>query len=164
MKKVFLLGTLFLLLLSNTVFAANWQWVMSDDRCGWFFDTDAIHYELTQPLYSNEPTVDATLITFWVKTVFTPEGANELVRISNNRRYRNTAYSIVLKTASLRHKTYVIRQATLYDKSGKIIETGKGVGVNNYIIPGSYDDAVFLAVRDYARTHHAQLIHNAYNN
>lgn len=69
----------------------------------------------------------------------------------------------MLKTISLRHKTYIIRQATFYDKNGNIIETGKGGDVN-YIIPGSYDDAVFLAVRDYARTHHAQLIRNAYSN
>lgn len=163
MKKIFLLGTLFLLLLSNTAFAANWQWVISDDKFGWFFDTDAIHYELTQPLYSDKPTVDVTLITFWVKTVITPAGANELVKTSNNRRYRNAAYSMILETVSLRHKTHMIRQVTFYDKRGNIIATGTGVDVN-YIIPGSYDDAVFLAVRDYARTHHAQLVRNAYSN
>jgi len=39
------------------------------------------------------------------------------------------------------------------------------IGVDvNYIIPDGYDDAGFLAVRDYARTHHAQLIRNAYSN
>ena len=70
---------------------------------------------------------------------------------------------MILETVSLRHKTHMIRQATFYDKSGNIIAIGKGGDVN-YIIPGSYDDAVFLAVRDYARTHHAQLIRNAYNN
>ncbi len=163
MKKIFLLGTLFLLLLSNTAFATNWQWVTSDAKYGWFFDTDAIRYELTHPLYSDKPIVDVTLITFWVKTVITPAGANDLVKIANDRRYRNATYSIMLKTISLRHKTYIIRQATFYDKNGNIIETGKGGDVN-YIIPGSYDDAVFLAVRDYARTHHAQLIRNAYSN
>ena len=32
------------------------------------------------------------------------------------------------------------------------------------IVPETFGEAVFLAVRDYARTHHAQLIRNAYNN
>ena len=70
---------------------------------------------------------------------------------------------MILETVSLRHKTHMIRQVTFYDKRGNIIATGTGVDVN-YIIPGSYDDALFLAVRDYARTHHAQLICNAYSN
>ena len=47
--------------------------------------------------------------------------------------------------------------------SVQIDDIARGVDVN-YIIPDSYDDAVFLAVRDYARTHHAQLIRNAYSN
>lgn len=151
------------LLLSNTAFAANWQWVISDNKFGWFFDTDAIHYELTQPLYSDKPTVDVTLVTFWLKTVCTPEGANELAKIANDQRYRSVAYSVMLKTMSLRHKTYIIRQIAFYDKNGNIIESGKG-GYINHIIPGSYDDAVFFAVRDYASAHHNQLIRNAYNN
>ena len=70
---------------------------------------------------------------------------------------------MILETVSLRHKTHMIRQVTFYDKRGNIIATGTVVDVN-YIIPGSYDDAVFLAVRDYARTHHAQLIRNAFSN
>ena len=47
--------------------------------------------------------------------------------------------------------------------SVQIDDIAIGVDVN-YIIPDSYDDAVFLAVRDYAHTHHAQLIRNAYSN
>ena len=47
--------------------------------------------------------------------------------------------------------------------SVQIDDIAIGVDVN-YIIPDSYDDALFLAVRDYARTHHAQLVRNAYSN
>lgn len=155
--------TLCFLFMFSTAFATSWQWVTSDNKYGWFFDTDTIHYELTYPPYSDKPIVDVTLVTFWLKTVCTPEGANELAKIANDQRYRSVAYSVMLKTMSLCHKTYIIRQIAFYDKNGNIIESGKG-GYINHIIPGSYDDAVFFAVRDYASAHHNQLIRNAYNN
>ena len=164
MKKIFLLGTLFLLLLSNTAFATNWQWVTSDAKYGWFFDTDTIHYELTQPLHSDKSTVDVTLITFWEKIVITPDGAKEFAKTMNDQRYRNAAYAKNLETISLRHKASLTRETIFYDKNGSIIYIDSGSGSFWPIIPGSYAEDMFLAVHNYARTHHAQLIRNAYSN
>ena len=113
MKKIFLLGTLFLLLLSNTAFAANWQWVDSDDECGWFIDTDNMRYELTQSIY---PTVDTSRITFWEKIFYTQAGANEFAKRVNDWRYRDLAYSLDLQTISLPPSTCLKKKAMIFSR------------------------------------------------
>ena len=153
--------TLCFLLLSNTALATNWQWVDSNDKHGWFFDTDTIHYEIAQGLY---PSVDTSRITFWEKIFYTQAGANEFAKKVNDWRYRDLAYSLDLQTISLRDKTYTILAAYYYRKDGSLIKSEEECYDILQIVPETFGEAVFLAVRDYARTHHAQLIRNAYNN
>lgn len=161
MKKIFLLGTLFLLLLSSTAFAETWQWVDSDDRIGWFFDTDAIHYELTQSAY---PSVDTSRITFWEKNVYTQIAANEFAKETNDWCLRDLAYVLTLQTISLRHKTRTILASYYYRENGSLIYSDEGFCDTFRVVPETFGEEVFLAVRDYARTHHAQLVRNAYSN
>ena len=161
MKKIFLLGTLFLLLLSSTAFATNWQWVDSDDECGWFIDTDNMRYELTQSIY---PTVDTSRITFWEKIFYTQAGANEFAKRVNDWRCRDLAYSLDLQTISLRDKTCIIFATYYYRKDGSLIKAEEEGYDILQIVPETFGEAVFFAVRDYARTHHAQLVRNAYSN
>lgn len=51
-----------------------------------------------------------------------------------------------------------------YRKDGSLIKSEEGSYDILQIVPETFGEEVFLAVRDYARTHHAQLIRNAYSN
>lgn len=155
--------TLCFLFTFSTAFATSWQWVISSDKYGWFFDTDAIHYEMTQGFY---PSVDTSRITYWEKQVYTPASANEFAEQTGDWRLRNLAYMLTLKTISLRDKTRTAFVAYYYNGDGDVICSDEYLYIygSETIVPETFGEEVFFAVRDYARTHHAQLIRNTYNN
>ena len=164
MKMILLLGTLFFLLLSNTAFAANWYWIDSDDKTGCFFDMDTIRYELAQSGYPYRTSVDTSKITCWEKTVYTQIGARDFATALDDWRLSELAYNLTFETFSLRNKTITVYASYYYREDGSLIYMDEGVWGPYQVIPESRGEDVFLAVRDYARTHHAQLIRNAYSN
>lgn len=75
MKKFFSLCTfvaLYFILSASVVFAANWQWITSNEEYGYFFDTETIQFGVK--LNSVTPVkkgIDTDRILFWEKIFFT---------------------------------------------------------------------------------------------
>ena len=167
MKPLFrltLLVVVALALSSGSVFAATWRWVGSDDKVGFFFDTDDIRYELQQNLFEN-PTIDTSRITFWLKTVYTPWYAEQVANDLQMPHTRNTSYTLTLETIHLGHKTATFHKVMYYDENGRLIytQTFEYPFMRIFdIVPETWSEAIFNDVRDYARIFHSSLIRNTY--
>lgn len=91
MKKLRILCITFcFLMISMTAFAANWQWVLSTDTFGVYYDTNSIS--------RNYFVVDA-----WLKYDY-PYPEN------------NISYVITNESYNLRDKTWRVKSITNYDK------------------------------------------------
>lgn len=155
------------------VSAANWEWITSDDRVGYFFDADTIHYELEYNTYQNKYTPNSTKITYWIKTIFTQKGANEEAKRTNDDKMHSLYFTISLETISLSESTYTLHRILYYNHTGHVIDSMNIDPIANLIpsylqtekfIPGTQSEVIFNAVRDYARSHHDDLVRNAYRN
>lgn len=158
MKHLIQLCTIavFLLLTATITYAANWQWIDSDNLRGSFFDTESIHYEVNHNYLKDSP-FDETSITVWIKNVYTEEGVNYFDAPDG------TSYELLLVTFHTRDKTMVFHELIDYDSTGySINHTTKSYSLK--IIPESWGEKMFNAIRDYAHTHHNELLKNSQAN
>lgn len=151
----------FLLLTSTMTYAANWQWVTSNDKNGFFFDTEDIHYELKYYRSSSKPAADLEKITCWVKAVFTEESAADFARHSKNDRHYDLSHILYLYTFSLPDKTATVHEVAFYDNNGQLIESFSKT-TSSKILPESHLEWIFKSVKEYARTHFDELLEHTY--
>jgi hypothetical protein len=167
MKRIVqILVAVIVFLSAGIVSAANWQWVSSDDYYTIFFDKESIRYELEYDARQRKFIPNPSIIIFWKLTAYTEPGANEYVKMSGDIRYADLYYSYVLEKISLTDETLTHYFMYYYDYNNKLI-------VNAVLddqqhpykkVPNSRGEKIFNAVRDYARTHHDDLIRNTYRN
>ena len=165
-KQVFsLLIAVFVALSTSVSYAANWKWIDSDERLGFFVDTDTIHYEL-YPSFGNEPKkIDTTKVTYWLKTYFTQESANAMADALNNPRLRDVSFMISRETISFTDRTNIEHELILYDKNSYVIPSPKPREKRIRIItPDTMGEMIFMFIKAYAKEHSAELARNAYTN
>lgn len=154
MKKFMfsLLIATFVVLSSSISYAANWQWVNSNDEVGYFFDTETIRYEL-----KFNDAVDTKKITFWEKLVFTQAAVEKMTENMNDQSLKTLSYILSSKTFNLIERSYTTHETIFYDYNGDIMWRSKKEKTD-HITPDSFGEDVFIAVSDYARRHHDELI------
>ena len=158
-RQISLLLLLFLLAVSSTAFAADWQRIGANDKCAHFFDRDSIRYERFYPPFFGKSRPDTSRITYWEKITIAPEEAEAMAEELDDPRYLHLDYVLLLETASLHDRTITIREEIRYDRAGNILLRDLSERVSN-IIPGSWGETVFNTVVDYARLHHEELLQN----
>ena len=149
-------------------YASHWQWIDSNDKVGYFFDTENIRYESIHNYATNKDSVDTTKITTWIKIVYTQAAVDEIMeglnkRDIHNEEFRRLGYEVYLETISLTDKTYITHEEIWYAHDGSVLSHRKKE-TSSRILPDTWGEAVFKAIREYARTHHDQLIKNTYGN
>ena len=157
MRKIFSLCAfvvLYFLFSTSVAFAANWQWITSNDEFGYFFDTETIQFGVK--LNSISPIkkgIDTDKILFWEKVFFTQEGANTVVKSLNDDRF----YSLI--TYSIPERTQTIHLLVFYDKNGNIIQDVRKDHTEKIILD-SYGDFVFKSICSYAKEHRLEISAN----
>lgn len=163
MKKFFSLCTfvaLYFILSSSVVFAANWQWITSNEEYGYFFDTETIQFGVK--LNSVTPVkkgIDTDRILFWEKIFFTQEGANSVVKLFNDDRFYSLDHCISQITYSIPERTETIHLLVFYDKNGNIIQDVRKDHTEKIILD-SYGDFVFKSICSYAKEHRLEISAN----
>jgi hypothetical protein len=166
MKKIvfsLLFSVLVAFLSVNTGYAATWEWINSDDETGYFFDSESIRYELKRDYADRIQSVDTKRITYWLKIIYTPKGAEELAAYFDDDRFRNVESSISLETISLSEKTITCYTLVFYDNGLRTVYSESDAGYVHKIIPESRDEEVFNKIRNYATAHSDLLMKNAYD-
>ena len=155
MKKfVFsLLIATFVVLSSSISYAANWQWVTSDDLYGIFFDTDTIRY-----LSTPDSPIDETTIICWEKYIHTQKAADKIATAMEDPSLRNLKHTIELKAYSLSERRYIIIKVAGYGHDGKLLFEIDGSKKPLLIYPDSRAEALYKSIRDYASRHHDELV------
>ena len=154
MKTVFRLTILMLVTLvlsSGSTFAATWRWVGSDDKTGFFYDTDEICFgkKPQNNVWGVAP--DFTRVICWTKTVYTPGEAAQYAEAIRDSRYYRLGYVISLVTFSIPNKTYTSHSSTYYSTEGDVIDSSDYEYTLN-ILPDSWGEALYDDIVDYART------------
>lgn len=152
MKALFRLTILVVVALTlsyGSVFAATWRWVDSDNKVGWFYDIDSISFGIKTNTWGQPIGVDTSRIIFWVKIVFTPEGAAQLATIERNPSLYDLDQVIALRTLSLPEKAYIIHSDTYYNAEGGVI-AGSNYSRTEIIIPDSWGELLYRDIIRYA--------------
>ncbi|WP_276674911.1 hypothetical protein [Selenomonas artemidis] len=166
MKRVIQLCTIsiFLLLTSTMTHAANWEKIDSTHKADWFFDTDSIRYELKRDDLTNQDVPDTTKITYWEKAVI-PDKALEDAKKNAHKTHKilATKYRLRIITLSLSNRTATVHESIQYTPYWIILfhDTKES---SERIVPGTRREKMYNVIREYARTHHDQLIKNTYGN
>ena len=84
-RQISLLLLLFLLAVSSTAFAADWQRIGANDKCAHFFDRDSIRYERFYPPFFGNSRPDTSRITYWEKITIAPEEAEAMAEELDDR-------------------------------------------------------------------------------
>lgn len=157
MKRfVFSLFVAALVILSSSIsHAANWQWIDSNDKVGYFFDSDTIRYEKKLFVQKGESPIDFTQVTCFVKQVFTQEAIKDI--------YPGLDHMVKLYTFSLSNRTITHQETTCYDQRGVVLSRDTKISSSN-IIPDTWGESMFNSIRDYARRHHDELIDHTLGN
>ena len=156
MRKIFSLCTfvaLYFILSTGVAFAANWQWVTSDDLYGIFFDTDTIRY-----LSTPDSPIDETTIICWEKCIHTQKAADKIATAMEDPSLRNLKHTIELKAYSLSARRYIIIKVAGYGHDGKLLFEIDGSKKPLLIYPDSRAEALYKSIRDYASRHHDELV------
>lgn len=154
---------------SGIAAAANWQWINSDDKVGYFFDTETIHYELEKDPLLNGWIPNRNKVTCWVKIVYTQEAANNLVKNFQYDRLYSLASSLQLETFYLTENAISLHQAIYYDHNGSVIYSEDydspslfgSTSAPEKVIPETWGEVTLNAIRDYTNTHHFDLLSNS---
>ena len=94
MKRISLLILSFLFLFTCTSFAADrWQWITSTSLEGYFFDTQSIRYKLS----ADSNSVDKSIITVYIKRVYSPEMKQGMLNVMNTDQYSDAGRALAAK-------------------------------------------------------------------
>ena len=147
MKKLCILVSLFLLLLSSVASAANWQWITSTDEYGFFFDADSVTY---QKGYNSRPWSGSADV--WIKTVYAPQGAAETAEKLGDEKLSEAHHSVIKQRIDFSYKTNTyLSQETFYDNNGKVITSYAIVPDTGDIIPGTIGEIIMERIKDFCR-------------
>lgn len=162
MRKIFSLCTfvaVYFILSTGVAFAANWQWIASDDLYGIFFDTDTIRY-----LSTPDSPIDETTIICWEKCIHTQKAADKIATAMEDPSLRNLKYTIELKAYSLSERRYIIIKIAGYGYDGKLLFEIDGSKKPLLIYPDSRAETLYKSIRDYASRHHDELVEHTLGN
>ena len=144
-----LLAAVLVILSSSVSHAANWQWIDSNDKVGYFFDSDTIRYEKKLFVQKGESPIDFTQVTCFVKQVFTQEAIKDI--------FPELDHTVDLYTFSLSNRTITSKETICYDRHGAVLYSDKKISSSN-VLPDTWGESMFNCIRDYARRHHDELI------
>ena len=155
MKKFMfsLLIVTFVVLSSSISYAANWQWIDSNDKVGYFFDSDTIRYEEKIFVQKGESPIDFTQVTCFVKQTFTQEAIKDI--------FPELDHTVDLYTFSLSNRTITRKETICYDRHGAVLYSDKKISSSN-VLPDTWGESMFNCIRDYARRHHDELIEHTH--
>lgn len=142
-KRVIVLLAMLLLALSAQCFAANWVWVCSDARMGFFFDSDSIK------VFETEGKPATRRIMFWEKIVYDDAFAEKQGRIKGQ-----IVSEIKQKVGCSRPNMGQVTYARyLYAKDGTVLDGKPNIHESEPLVPGTYGDVVMAAVEKYVTEH-----------
>lgn len=150
-----LLAAVLVILSSSVSHAANWQWIDSNDKVGYFFDSDTIRYEKKLFVQKGESPIDFTQVTCFVKQVFTQEAIKDI--------FPELDHTVDLYTFSLSNRTITSKETICYDRHGAVLYSDKKISSSN-VLPDTWGESMFNCIRDYARRHHDELIEHTHGN
>jgi hypothetical protein len=144
MRKL-LLTVFALVLMSASCFAANWEWIGSDEKIGVFYDKDSIVFDMSKDKITNR---DKCFV--WVKLVYDKAFAQ--------KRFKdNTAASLEHWGFDLANNQMLEGERLYYDDSGQLIEKIKSTQKWADVIPDTYGEAVKEKVQQHVRAHEEEI-------
>jgi len=150
MKRISILTLALMLLLNCTAFAANWAWIDSNDKTGFFFDTDTIKYSSYHSVPSNKIISIKNTICFWEKMVYTSEAANHVADQTGEEKWRNVAYVVSYVSLDKEGKYLSVSDSTFYNQNGDVIDQSANTSTAR-IIPGTMGDSIYQVITNYAK-------------
>ena len=147
MKRLSILLIILMLMLSSVTYAANWQWILSTDEQGYFFDTQSVVYTGQTNSYAYGEGAQ-----YWMKVVFTPSSAAEQANIYDDYKLSRASYKIQKERLDFTNKkiTY-LGNSVFYDETGRVIASYDSGEYTNDIIPGTVGEAIMEHIRDFCR-------------
>lgn len=149
---------------SSISYASNWQWINSDDKYGIFFDTDTICYRSIPRYPIKDASMNFTAVKVWLKVIYTQEGANDIAQANKNDQFYNLDHSLHLENFYFTDNTHQTFEIIYYDRNGDVLYRNKKQAREETILPESRGEHILKTIREYARTHHEQLVKNTYGN
>lgn len=134
---------------SSTSYAASFYPIPSTSDNDWIdmaFDESTIRYG-DRYINKNEP-LDKTKITCWIKLTYSQEAANDFARTSEDDRFRNLDYILLLVTFSFFDYTSTIHSSVFYDHYGKVFFRDD-IKQTNDILPNSRMNVIYEAILRY---------------
>ncbi len=159
MKRISILTLMFVVLLSCTAFAANWAWIDSNDKIGFFFDSNTIKYASYHDIHSNKTIPIKNTICFWQKTIYTPEAANQAADKTGLEEWRNVSYVIEYVILDKQNKCLSTNYSTFYDHDGNVIEQSAATHTSR-VIPDTMGESVYEVITTYAKNNDSSLERN----
>jgi hypothetical protein len=144
MRKL-LLTVFALVLMSASCFAANWEWIGSDENLGVFYDTDSVRFAMSR----ESQIVNRDRFWVWVKFVY-DEGYAARRGFPRGVKYCMT--KLWLDTKQFR----VCEERKLfYDTSNSLVASRMGKWED--IIPGSAGEVIMKHIEKYVRAHEEEI-------
>lgn len=168
LKKMICLFALVILLTNSVGFASSsdrWQWIVSDDKQGVFFDTESIQFGTKEKCtthnhkYEFYKVADVSKIIVCFKTFYTEAGCApyvESARMHGNyeagEALSNMEYTIQKMEFDYTKDSYRIGWVAIYDADGNIIDIIPHTGNEPWIeiIPASKMEKIAKFMRSYA--------------
>jgi hypothetical protein len=142
-KRIILVVACLMMVLSSSCLAANWVWVHSNDKIGYYFDADSIK------VFETAGKPETRRIMVWTKLVFDEAFAQEKC-IINGIVMREQKSKVTFFRPTM---TYTEQAVYCYDKKGTVISSTPNVNRKYNIVPDSSGDKLSLAVEKYAIEH-----------
>ena len=136
-KRIILVVACLMMVLSSSCLAANWVWVTSDSRMGFFFDADTI--KVTE---SNQ-------IIVWEKVIYDEAYSRSLGDI-NGAIVHKLKMRIGYHRASMTTTQY---SRYAYDKNGNLLASVERLREQSQIIPDTYGEDFLIALEKYVAEH-----------
>jgi hypothetical protein len=149
MKKLCILVSLFLLLLSSVASAANWQWITSTDEHGYFFDTQTVRYTT----YNNNGWTYPETALYWMKTVYTPSSAAAIAEDFGDDSLYATSWKVEKQRLNFSDRTLTFFGDTTYDnEAGIVIKTIYTEPYTMNIIPDTIGEEIMEHIQDFLKS------------
>jgi hypothetical protein len=136
-KRIVLIVTCLMMLLSSSCFATNWVWVTSDANMGIFFDADSIRV------------TNSNQIIVWEKVIY-DEAYSRSIGVING----NVVRSLKMRAGYHRPSMTVTQYARyVYGKDGKLLASVNNIREKSEIVPESGGEQTLLALEKYVAEH-----------
>lgn len=142
-KRIILVVACLMMMLNSSCLAANWVWVTSDSRMGFFFDSDSIK------VYETEGKPETRRITFWSKVIYDDAFAEKQGVLNGQTVHmiKERATFSPPKMMQTTHARYI------YSKDGNLLDSKPHLNINEPIIPDTFGDKILQALEKYIAEH-----------